>query len=283
MTKTHNIFISWSGERSKFIAEALKDWLPHVLQSARPWLSTRDIEKGTRSLSEMNKALGGMGFGVTCLTSENLDAPWILYEAGALSKAFDDDKGRLWTYLLSGLQPQDVEPPLSQFQHTRADEEDTRKLIHSINVAIHREEDRLQKELVDETFNRWWPELASKITTMPQAEKTTKAKRDSNDILTEILDLCRQYLPQIDARDNGSVETIPVSAIGQPTGRIFEIPKFEMPLLSSKRTFHVKLSNDGEIREILGTRAFEPHTRGLVILDNEKVVARFNDDVEMWW
>jgi hypothetical protein len=57
MSKPFNIFISWSGDRSKAIAETLKDWLPRVLQSARPWLSTRDIEKGTRSLSEMNKDL----------------------------------------------------------------------------------------------------------------------------------------------------------------------------------------------------------------------------------
>src|SRR5262245_59721579 len=102
------------------MAETFKDWLPQVLQSARPWLSTRDIDKGTRSLSEMNKALGGMGLGMSCLPLENLNAPWILFEAGALSKAFDDDRSRLWTYLLGGLEPKDVEPPLSQFQHTRA-------------------------------------------------------------------------------------------------------------------------------------------------------------------
>src|SRR5258708_5479435 len=185
MSKPYNIFISWSGDRSRFAAEAFKDWLPHVLQAARPWISTRDIEKGTRSLSEMNKALGGMGFGMSCLTMENLDAPWILFEAGALSKAFDDDKSRLWTYLLGGLEPQEVEPPLSQFQHTRADEEDTRKLIQSINIAIHREEDRLEKELVNNTFNHCWPESEKKIKVMPPAQKPHKAKRDADEILTE--------------------------------------------------------------------------------------------------
>jgi hypothetical protein len=135
MSKPFNIFISWSGDRSKAIAETLKDWLPRVLQSARPWLSTRDIEKGTRSLSEMNKALGGMGFGITCLTPENRQAPWILFEAGALSKTFDDDKSRLWTYLLAGLKRRMLSR-LSVNSSTRKQKGKTRSSLFSL--LIHR-------------------------------------------------------------------------------------------------------------------------------------------------
>ena len=84
MSDEYNIFISWSGSRSKWVAEALREWLPRILQSARPWMSAADIEKGSRGLNEVSSGLQGMKVGLVCLTPENLNAPWILYEAGAL-------------------------------------------------------------------------------------------------------------------------------------------------------------------------------------------------------
>lgn len=81
MADTYNVFISWSGERSKGVAAALYDWLPMVVQSARPWMSEEDIEKGSRGLEDVGKALVAMGVGIICLTAGNLERPWILFEA----------------------------------------------------------------------------------------------------------------------------------------------------------------------------------------------------------
>jgi hypothetical protein len=41
-----NVFISWSGDQSKAIAEELRNWIPSVLQFARPYFTPNDIEKG---------------------------------------------------------------------------------------------------------------------------------------------------------------------------------------------------------------------------------------------
>lgn len=197
----NNIFISWSGKRSLHAAEALREWLPNVVQAAKPWMSDQDIEKGTRGLTEVGKALEGMKVGIICLTPENLDARWILYEAGALSKAFSDDKTRLCTYLLAGLKPENVKPPLSMFQWTKSEKEDSRKLVQTVNSAIS--EEPLPPERLDKIFDTWWPELEAKLKKLPTPEKEVDVKRDPSEMISEILELCRQYLP---ARLNLSLE-----------------------------------------------------------------------------
>jgi hypothetical protein len=39
------VFISWSGERSKCVAEALRNWIPKIINAVLPWLSSADIDK----------------------------------------------------------------------------------------------------------------------------------------------------------------------------------------------------------------------------------------------
>jgi hypothetical protein len=73
MSQPYNVFISWSGERSRAIAQKLREWLPKVVQTVRPWMSDVDIAKGNRGLNELTKALCSMKVGIICLSPENLE------------------------------------------------------------------------------------------------------------------------------------------------------------------------------------------------------------------
>lgn len=70
-------------------------------------MSESEVEKGTRSLHEIGKALADIKVGIVCLTPENLDRAWLLYEAGCRSKSIDE-RTRLCTYLIADLEPSDV-------------------------------------------------------------------------------------------------------------------------------------------------------------------------------
>src|ERR1035437_8403271 len=184
----HNVFISWSGERSLSVAKALRAWLPKVLQVAKPWMSDTEIVKGSRGINEIARALEGMKVGISCLTPENLEAPWLAFEAGALSKSIDS-KTRLCTNLFGGLNFQDVRPPLSMFQATRADKEYTRKLIHAINRAV---QDAPISDLdLDELFDTMWPSLEKNHFAIPAPEQSVEVKRPVEDMVAEILDWAR--------------------------------------------------------------------------------------------
>ncbi len=160
MADTNNVFISWSGPRSKQAAEALREWLGNVLQNARPWMSATDIEKGSRGLDEIARALEAMKVGIICLTPENLTAEWLHFEAGALSKT-PDAKSRVCTYLLAGLESANLKPPLSLFQATKANKSETRDLIRTINK--HLDVAPLPESTLNATFEKWWPDLEEKL------------------------------------------------------------------------------------------------------------------------
>jgi|ERR1700733_50536 len=203
--ESYNVFISWSGTRSKWVAEAIRGWLPMIVQAARPWMSATDIDKGTRGLSEVSGRLQGMKVGISCLTPENQNAPWILYEAGALSKTIDD-KTRLCTYLLGGLQFQDVKPPLGMFQATNSDKQDTHALLRTINRAVS--ENPVPLDHLDHLFDRMWPELEEKLSNMPKSGEAAQSKRSTEDMMAELLSIARaeadnsksvqEYLARID-------------------------------------------------------------------------------------
>src|SRR5258705_10132077 len=124
------IFISWSGDRSKHIAAALKQVLPFVLQGEEIFMSELDITPGDRWGNKLNQKLEECSFGIICLTPENLTAPWLLFESGALSKAVNES--HVVPYILE-LKPTDIEWPLAQFQATVVDKPGTFKLFTSIN------------------------------------------------------------------------------------------------------------------------------------------------------
>ena len=79
------VFLSWSGESSKEMADALKPWLADVVPGLSVWMSDHDLEAGAAWGTELHEQLKRADFGILCVTRDNVNAPWMLYEAGALA------------------------------------------------------------------------------------------------------------------------------------------------------------------------------------------------------
>lgn len=181
------VFISWSGARSKAVAEALHDWLKEVVQSVDPWISSEDIHKGKRWSIELAQQLESTQVGVICLTPENLTAPWLLFEAGALSKLLKD--AYVFTYLI-GVEPKAVSGPFPEFQHTLATKDETHQMVKTINAVVD-EQRRLSDTLLDRAFNRCWPELEQQLNTLPALQGSEPPPRKAEDMLQEVLEIVR--------------------------------------------------------------------------------------------
>jgi hypothetical protein len=185
------VFLSWSGDLSLKVATAFREWLPAVIQVVRPYVSAEDIDKGTRWSTDIARELEASSFGILCITPSNLQAPWINFEAGALSKAMD--RANVSPFLFN-LKPSDIQGPLLQFQATLYDKVDIQRLVSSINHRLPMEE-QLEDALLARSVDVWWPQLKTSLdallpTDEPKSD-TRKAARKQDEILEELLDLVR--------------------------------------------------------------------------------------------
>ena len=176
------VFVSWSGDRSRLIAESLREWLPYVLPAAQPWMSATDLDRGSRWSLEISEQLDKADVGIICLTPENLEAPWILFEAGALSKALT--RSLVCTYLFQ-VKSAELKGPLAQFQATRADKPETHRLLVSMNRALG--SDSLPEERLNKMFDVWGPSLSGGSRRYQLRARTISARRD------QIVNCSRRY------------------------------------------------------------------------------------------
>ena len=188
------IFISWSGEVSRQIAVQLSQWFPVVLHYAEPFISD-DLEKGLRWSSEIASALENTSFGIVCLTPDNIHAPWIHFESGAIAKIVDESR---LSPLLLGLKKSDVNFPLAQFQLTDFTKDDFHKLIKSINSFS--DANRIDDFILDKLFSKFWDDISNPINAIlsdprhkgAYTQKQAVDPKKNSEVLEEILSLVRE-------------------------------------------------------------------------------------------
>ena len=234
------ILLGWSGSKSKNIAEALRNWLPCVIQAVEPWMSEHDIGAGSRWGSDLADQLEHVQFGIFCLTTENSSSPWIHFEAGALSKI--TNKGSVCPYLFD-LEPSDVNGPLSQFMAVKSDESGTKKLLHTINKSMGG--NSLPFEMINKSFEVFWPELKTRLSDIHENYFTSiNPKKSSDVILEETLDTARELSRIItELKHTGAISTKEkFTVIGlQNENASFVLDEYEIRLIKDMTLLYKKV------------------------------------------
>jgi hypothetical protein len=81
-----------------------------------PWASVTDIDAGARGFDEIKERLDVSGFGIIVITTENMEKPWLNFEAGALSKTLDADPNKVVPLLVNFDDVLQLTTPVNQFQ-----------------------------------------------------------------------------------------------------------------------------------------------------------------------
>src|SRR5271166_1137823 len=201
------VFLSWSGTLSKAIATALAEWLPYVVQTAKPWMSEHDIQAGTVWERELAENLKATDCGVLILTSENQNAPWLLFEAGALSRSGND---RVIPYRVD-LPLAEVAAPLTRFQGVDADLLGTKKLVAGLNAALP---EPMPDKLLDGLFDVFWPKLQPELSKHISSPTRAVARRSQEDYLIEILGVLRNSkTPQSSGQSHEASPAVAIQAL----------------------------------------------------------------------
>jgi len=179
-----------------------------------PWLSTSDIGTGERWTAALATALRSSRVGILCITPENQTAPWVLFEAGALSR---DAEAAVCPYLIGFAPSQMTAEPLTLFQATTASKQGTFDLLRAINRSVP--DEALSDEALDFAFRRHWPALDIRLRNAERRpEKTAVGSRDAvlSDLLVSVQDLLHQLTasgPSLSAQTDEYCED-PSNALG---------------------------------------------------------------------
>ena len=158
-------FISWSGETSHQAAKILYDGLREMKIPSLELYISDEIDKGALWFAELISELKKADCGILCLTKENVNAPWLLFEAGALLTAKERSFVSPFLFRVSR---SEIPGPLAQFQHTAFARDDIKSLVRSLNKSCG--ESALSQEDFQNAFERMYPELEERLRAVPESD-----------------------------------------------------------------------------------------------------------------
>ena len=148
------------------------------------FMSAHVIGSGIRWSQKLSFELEQSNYGIVCFSPGNINAPWLLFEAGAISKLGDSAVCGL---LLSSLKQTDISGPLSQFQNRRFTEGDFYQLLSDINNKLKAPKNKDNLKLL---FAAFWPKIDSEYQLLLDKNKSGVApqrERTERELLEELL------------------------------------------------------------------------------------------------
>lgn len=205
-----DVFLSWSTPRSQKLANIFNEWITNVLPTVQTYISTEQIGPGDRWSESIGKGLETNFMGIFFMVEENIDSPWLNFEAGAISKNIEGSKV---IPLLHNMKPEQINGPIAQFQAKLIHERlDIFSIVKQINNGII-DERKINSEILLKLFDKWYPDFVEEYknfcTDNPEPVKTTGEKSsnllDSEDQIGEILNLVRN-LRRSETKEINSIE-----------------------------------------------------------------------------
>ncbi|MDQ0923335.1 putative nucleotide-binding protein [Pseudarthrobacter sp. W1I19] len=225
------VFISWSGEVSQHAAQALRNWIPQVLQSIEPWLASTDARPGHLVAHEIQQNLQDASAVLLCLTRQNMLSESFRDEYYALQEA-----GPLIMPVCIDFSPNELGRSFPSNRAVALDSPGIRSLVTLLNELS---DDPLNQTKLDRLLGIWSPKLEEELATaLPSLNFKSEGKlkligtrtdKPTEAVLSEILGEVRSLSGRLNelqaavlAISSGATEPRePVEPLANPRPRIF--------------------------------------------------------------
>lgn len=230
------VFISWSGSLSNRVSTHLVEFLGLVIQSLEIFIST-EIERGSIWNNLINNELRNTSCGIICLTSDNFEAPWILFESGALAKGIDQN--RICTFLI------DLDPsflltsPLAQFNHTFPTRDSVFNLVKTLNNHI---DTPLDIKRLEASFDMFWPKFLESFQAELKTVISNKKTKSYKELAAESLEAINRFNTQLS--DESSVGSR-IRKIEYRVAKLFDL-EFDKRTTSTSMNFIHRVPSDAD-------------------------------------
>ena len=161
------IFISWSKDKSKELALAIKDFLEGLFHnSIKIWMSDQSIDYGAMFTVKINDALKASHKCIAILTNDNYHSPWIMYEIGAVagrnySECEDKTNNAIIPIVFERINSSEIDrSPIGQFQRLSFQKETIKSLVEQINSEVAAFG---SQRTLDNQFDLNWKELSDNV------------------------------------------------------------------------------------------------------------------------
>lgn len=189
-----NTFLSWSGAKSHAVALAFADWIPTVLNGVKPWISSKDIDKGATWITAIKQALNdSQGIGIFFVTRDNHASSWLLFEAGSIASLGHE---RVCVVYVD-IEPSELQPPLSLFQGTKLEKQDVFALLKTLNKSL---KEPVADKVLDTCLERGWQDLDGAVKRALSSSTDRSHKRAKKPATEDILADISSAVQRIESR-----------------------------------------------------------------------------------
>jgi len=258
-------------------ADVLRRWFPSVLQAVRPYFSPDDVAKGARWSAEIAKELEGSRVGLLVITPENQEAPWLLFEAGALAKNLD--RSKVCPILFGAMEPTDVKGPLVQFQAAAFSQTEMKRVIKMMNAELG--EAALPVDVLDNVFDMWWPSLKEQVdkVLVGRDESDDEARRPDRELLEEVLALTRRLASDRERRpdfehpvwDDLFRSVLEIARVARAKSSDEETTKMIRRLTGPLEYLSTREMRRGPVRSMMSARRVLAELESILLPESKKV------------
>ena len=167
------IFLSWSGNISKEIAEIFKQMLEDCFyEKISVFMSAKDISLGTNGINTIFNALTQSDMCIAFITPINVNAPWIAFEAGVIAGSSNNSKlnveKRIIPLLFGNIDTQKFNKnPLHNYQYAAASLEKINELCIDIAKQLHYNDIIKTVKQVEAKTKKYFSEIAKILEQIP--------------------------------------------------------------------------------------------------------------------